>query len=181
MVGRESRRALRGTVATVIAALVLGLAVRGFLVEPLVVEGRSMQNTLQYGERVLASRVSLLLGPLHYGAIVVFTPPPAAGSTALSIQRVIAVGGQTVAMEDGQVYVNGRKMPQPFLRDSQGSTKDHWSMPPFKVPAGDIWVLGDDRAASEDSRLFGFVKLSAVQGVVFWIFWPLSHFGPVKD
>ena len=94
---------------------------------------------------------------------------------------MIALGGQTVSMVEGQVYVDGRRMPQPFLHHGGVSTQDHYTMPKFKVPQGDIFVLGDHRDDSDDSRLFGPVKLSAVQGVAFWAIWPLSQFGPIAQ
>ncbi len=177
MFGGQPRKALRDTLETVIVAVVLALVIRTFVVEPFVVDGYSMQNTLQNHERLLVNKLSMWFSPLHYGEIIVFQPPLAGQGDY--VKRVVATGGQTVSMVNGQVYVNGKKMPQPFLDWHGVSTEDHWNMPPLKVPTGDIFVLGDHRAASEDSRFFGPVKVSAVQGVAFWVIWPLKSFGPV--
>jgi signal peptidase I len=72
-------------------------------------------------------------------------------------------------------------MPQPFLVHNGVSTEDHWNMPATKIPQGDIFVLGDHRAVSRDSRYFGPVKVSAVEGVAFWAIWPFSQFGPLPS
>jgi len=178
MVAR-SQRALRDGIAVVLAAALLAFLVRAFLLEPFVVHGISMQNTLQNHERVLVEKLSPRFIPLHYGEIVVFQPPLAGQGDY--IKRVIATGGQTVSMVEGQVYVDGRKMPQAFLVRGGVTTMDHYTMPAFKVPAGDIFVLGDHRDVSDDSRLFGPVKLAAVQGVAFWAIWPLQNFGPIAQ
>ncbi len=177
MFGREPRKALRDTLETVIVAVVLALVIRSFVVEPYIVDGFSMQNTLQNGERLLVNKLWYRLSPLRYGEIIVFQPP--IPGQPPYVKRVIATGGQTVSMVNGQVYVNGKKMAQPYLTDGGVSTEDHWNMPPLKIPKGDIFVLGDHRAASEDSRYFGPVSIKAVQGVAFWVIWPLNRFGSI--
>ncbi len=178
MVAR-SPRALRDGIAVVLVAALLAFFVRTFLLEPFVVHGISMQNTLQNHERVLVEKISPRFVPLHYGEIVVFQPPLAGRGDY--IKRVIATAGQKVSMVDGQVYVDGRRMPQSFLVRGGVSTMDHYTMPALTVPSGDIFVLGDHRDVSDDSRLFGPVKLSAVQGVAFWAIWPLRDFGPIAQ
>ena len=100
--------------------------------------------------------------PLHYGEIVIFQPP--IPGQPLYVKRVIATGGQTISMVDGQVFVDGKKMPQPYLLRHGVSTEDQWNMPPTKVPKGDIYVLGDHRAVSRDSRYFGPVPAQDVTG-----------------
>lgn len=177
MVGRQPNKALRDTLQTVIVAVVLALAIRTFVVEPFIVKGISMENTLQNNERLLVNKLWFHFSPLHYGEIVIFKPP--IPSTSPFVKRVIATAGQTVSMVNGQVFVNGKAMPQPFLVHGGVSTEDHWNMPPLKVPAGDIFVLGDHRAESEDSRLFGPVSVSAVEGTAFFVIWPLNQFGPI--
>ncbi len=175
--GGQPRKALRDTLQTVIVAVVLALVIRTFVVEPYIVDGYSMQNTLQNHERLLVNKLLFHFSSLHYGEIVVFQPP--IPGQPPYVKRVIATGGQTVSMVNGQVFVNGKAMPQPYLLYHGVSTEDHWNMAPLKVPKGDIFVLGDHRAASEDSRFFGPVSVSAVQGVAFWVIWPLNQFGPI--
>ncbi len=176
---RQPRSALRDVVQTIIVAVALALVLRTWVVETFYVKGFSMENTLQNGERLLVNKLTWHFAPLHYGEIVIFQPPIPGQS--LYVKRVIATGGQTVSMVNGQVFVNGRKMPQPFLVHHGVSTQDHWNMPATKIPKGDIFVLGDHRADSRDSRYFGPVKVSAVDGVAFWAIWPLSEFGPLPS
>ncbi len=179
MLAVRPRRALRDGLEAVVAAVALTFLVRMFLVEPFVVNGVSMQNTLQNQERVVVGKLSPRLLPLHYGQIIVFHPPIAGAGDY--IKRVIALGGQTVSMREGKVFVDGRQMPQPFLIHGGVSTADHYTMPARKVPQGDVFVLGDHRDVSDDSRYFGPVRLSSVQGVAFWVIWPLQDFGPIRQ
>ncbi|MDA8344057.1 MAG: signal peptidase I [Thermaerobacter sp.] len=179
MLGRQRRKALRDAAQTIVVAVVLALVIRTFLVEPFVVDGVSMENTLQNNERLLVNKLWFHFSPLHYGEIVIFQPP--IPGQPLYVKRVIATSGQTISMVNGKVFVNGRAMPQPFLVHHGVSTQDHWNMPPFKVPKGDIFVLGDHRAESRDSRYFGPVSVNAVQGVAFWVIWPIQQFGPVPS
>lgn len=179
MARQGAGKALRETVETIAVAVVLALVIRTWVVEPYVVDGYSMENTLHNQERLLVNKFWWHVSPLRYGDIVVFQPP-IPGQKEDFVKRVIATGGQTISMQDGNVYINGRRMPQPFLRDGGASTKDHWTMAALKVPQGDIFVLGDNRAHSEDSRFFGLVHLSEVRGVAFWAFWPLPDFGAVQ-
>ncbi|EQD50725.1 signal peptidase I, partial [mine drainage metagenome] len=130
-----ARKALRETVETIIVAVVLALVIRTWVVEPFVVEGFSMENTLHNGERLLVNKFWWHVSPLSYGDIIVFLPP-IPGETQDFVKRVIATGGQTVSMQSGQVYVNGHRMPQPYLVHNGVSTKDHWTMAPIRVPKG---------------------------------------------
>jgi signal peptidase I len=175
----RTRGAMREVVGAVAVAAALALVLRSYVVEPFVVNGFSMLNSLHNQERVLVNKFQPRFAPLHYGEVVVFQPPLA--NAGDYIKRVIALGGQKVSMRDGQVYVDGRKMPQPFLHHGKVSTRDSYTMRALTVPRGDIFVLGDHRDDSEDSRYFGPVPLSAVQGVAFWAIWPLSQFGPIAQ
>jgi len=174
------RHAVLEGALTVLAAVALAFLLRTFVVEPFVVNGPSMQNTFFTGDRVLVDRLGFHLAGLKYGEVIVFQPPLTGQGDY--IKRVIATAGQTVMMRNGQVYVDGRRMPQPFLHDGRGSTEGAFTMPnPVTVPKGDVFVLGDHRNDSEDSRFFGPVKLSAVQGTAFWMIWPLDDFGPIRE
>ncbi len=175
---QRQSRAVLDWVLSIGLAVVFALVIRTYMVEPFVVDGISMQNTLQNGERLLVSKM-FNARDLKYGQIVVFSPPIVGAGDY--IKRVIATGGQRVWITNGQVYVDGRKMPQPFLHWRGASdTQDHDTVAPFVVPPGDVYVLGDHRAVSEDSRIFGPVQLSRVHGTAFWVIWPLNLFGPLQ-
>jgi signal peptidase I len=183
-VGREVLETVRAAAVAVLLALVL----RTFVVETFRVDGISMQPTLQNGERLLVDKVTPRLFGVRVGDIVVFHPPlpvsPALvaagvaeaacewtdGGGADFVKRVVAVGPSTVYLQDGQIYVDGRLEPQPYL---PLAWRDDFTSPvPVRVPAGWIYVLGDHRAESEDSRCFGPVPLSAVVGVARLVWWP---------
>jgi len=174
------RKVLRDGLEIVLVAVLAAIVLRSFVVEPFVVNGISMLNSLQNQERVLVEKFAPRFQPLHYGEVVVFQPP-IQGYVGDYIKRVIATAGQTVSMQGGAVYVDGRKMPEPFLVHHGVSTQDNYTMPAFKVPPGDIFVLGDHRDESDDSRIFGPVRVTAVQGVAFWAIWPLQDFGPIAQ
>jgi signal peptidase I len=134
-----------------------------------VIPSRSMDPALRAGERVIADpRVR----PVQ-GSIVVYAAPNASKVLA---GRVVATGGQTVDLQDGRVTIDGRSLDEPY---TQGRTTLQISPTvtfPVKVPAGSLWILGDNREASADSRLFGAVPESSVRGVVTRVYWPLKSF-----
>jgi signal peptidase I len=164
------RRALRETLQTLVVALIIALLIRFFVVEPFIVNGISMEPNFWNGERLLINKFWFHFTGLHDGDIVIFHPP--LPTSADFIKRVIATPGQTVSMRDGQVYINGKLQPEPYLIDHGRDYRDHYTMAPEKIPPGDIFVLGDNRARSEDSRYFGLVPISSVQGVAFLVIWP---------
>jgi len=172
-----SRRVIRETVWTVMIALLLAIIIRHFVIESFVVQGTSMEPTLQNGEHLLVNKFIYHLHPPRIGEIIVFLPPPAAHTTKDYIKRVIAVAGDTVAMRDGQVYVDGQLQHEGYLPDSY---RDHADFPQEIVPRGDIFVLGDHRAVSDDSRIFGFVPIRNIRGQAVFTWWPPQAIGTIR-
>jgi signal peptidase I len=111
---------------------------------------------------------------IHRGDIVVFTKPPREQSDIKDlIKRVIGLPGDTVTGRNGHVYIDGRQLAESYL--PAGTITDNFD--PVKIPPGDIWVMGDNRPASQDSRSFGPIRESSVVGRAFLRIWPLSRFG----
>lgn len=158
-------------------ALAFGLAmlIQAFLVKPYVVPTGSMIPTIQLGDRVLCDRVSYRFHAPRPGEIIVFRNPMA-GSIPL-VKRIIAVGGQTLEIKEGYVYIDGVRQEEPYIAPERRGT--YSSVRPCTVPEGMLWVMGDNRIESGDSRIFGPIPVSDVLGRAFFTYWPPSRIGPL--
>jgi len=165
------RREVIEWVVLVGAALVIAVLIKTFLFQAFFIPSESMVPTLKVGDRVLVNKLAYDYGDVDRGDVVVFEAPPEARSTEIAdlVKRVIGLPGDTVeARDDGAVYVNGKQLDEPYLPPGTTTT----NLPPTKVPAGHIFVMGDNRGASRDSRYFGPVKESSIVGRVFVKIWP---------
>jgi signal peptidase I len=136
------------------------LAARAWLVEPFTVSSDSMEPTIPEGGVVLLYKPAAAAGWIQNGVVIAFTSP-IDGHTA--IKRVIAREGQTVAIRDSELYVDDVAVPEPFIDHSR---VDATYFGPEKVPAGSVFVLGDNRGVSIDSRDYGAVPLTAIHGTL---------------
>lgn len=172
----EEKNEIYDWLQCVVYALVACVLIFTFVARVITVYGRSMQDTFYEGHRVIISR---LAAPYEYGDIVVlqkdsFGPAPI-------IKRVIAVEGQTVDIdfEQGIVYVDHVALAEPYTKEPTYEREDFSG--PITVPEGHVFVMGDNRNHSEDSRRasIGCVSTEDVLGEVFLRIWPISQFGPV--
>lgn len=154
--------------ATAAAALALASVLHAFVFASYSVNGVSMEPTLQNGERILTVKLGLRLFPPQTGQIIVFRSPVI--PTEDWVKRVIAVPGETIQVKDNVVYLDGRRYPEPFLRYRQSE-----NVAPTKIPPGYLWVEGDNRPESNDSRYFGLLPMRDVVARVILIWWPLSR------
>ncbi|MEA3218019.1 MAG: signal peptidase [Acidimicrobiia bacterium] len=158
----SGRRLARGlTTGLACFALLAALAAR-FTVEPILVTSSSMRPTLAAGDRVLVEKVTYRFRAPHRGEVVVITDPH--GGTPL-VKRVVAVGGDRVELNSGVLLVNDRVVPD---RGAQPDAEVAEFFGPLDVPAEHLFVLGDNRAESDDSREFGSVDERRVIGRV-WL------------
>jgi signal peptidase I len=170
----RSSRAFRWIIEVAVivaAAFVLAFLVQQFLVKPYVIPSPSMEPTLMEGDRVLVNRLVYHFHAPHRGDVIVFHPPGRPGSDPF-IKRVVAVGGDTVAVHDGLLYLNGEPQAEPFIME-------HPILNEFAqvaVPEGYVWVMGDNRNDSGDSRVFGPVSVKAIVGEAFAVYWPIRRF-----
>jgi len=155
----------------VVAAFVLALLVQQFIVKPFAIPSPSMENTLREGDRVLVNRLVYHFHPPHRGDVIVFHPPGEVSKDPF-IKRVVAVAGDTIAVHDGQLYLNGVAQDESAYVKSYPIEGDY---PATKIRSGYIWAMGDNRNNSGDSRVFGPVPLSSIVGEAFAIYWPLNH------
>jgi signal peptidase I len=152
-------------------AFIIATAVKTWVLQPFEIPSGSMENTLQVSDRVIVEKVTYRLRDPRAGEIVTFSAPD--GSGREFIKRVIAVGGQTVDVQDGVVSVDGRRLTEPYVNTRY---KDDFSADaPVKVPAGTVYLMGDNRTDSSDSRAYGPQPLTHISGRAFAIYWPLSR------
>lgn len=149
-------------------AIILALVIRVFLVEVYIVDGVSMQPSLQHGERVLVNKLVYRLSEPGFPDVVVFRYPRDRDRDF--IKRVIAGPGQTVETRDNHVYVDGVRLAEQYL-----GVPTHGTFGPVMVPEGTVFAMGDNRNFSLDSRdpAVGFIPLAEIKGKAMLIFWPL--------
>jgi signal peptidase I len=167
--GREKARLVDTAVILVLSfAFVFGV-VRPFVVEPFHIPSKSMALTLQAGDQVLAAKFAYRLGEPGRGDLVVFE-----GGGEIAVKRIVGVGGDRVAIKDGVLFVNGRSRSEPYVNRR---LVDGNYFGPVSVPEGHVFVMGDNRANSRDSRVFGSLSEDDLLGRVFLRFWPLGRLG----
>jgi signal peptidase I len=168
-----SWRAILEIVQALALAVVISVVLNLFVVQVTEVRQRSMEPTLEQNDRVLVSKVDYRLGSPQRGDIIVFNPP-IPDATIPYVKRVIAVGGETVDLRNGNVFVNGQQVD--FLQ-AHGTSQPQAPqiVYPFTVPEGQIFVMGDNRTFSSDSRTFGPVPVGNIIGKVILRFWPFDR------
>lgn len=178
-----------------VVALAIAVVVKAFVIQAFFIPSGSMENTLLVNDRVLVSKFIYRFTQPRRPDVVVFVSPiserlpqPQRGPVATVmnevaqglglrsseqdfIKRVVATQGETVQVKDGILLVNGRAVPEPYLKDSE-------PMPnygPTTVPKDRVFVMGDNRSNSEDSRVFGPIPRSSIVGKAFVLIWPISR------
>ena len=179
--GRRHRRGrmLAETAITILAAVLLAGLARTFVFQTFYIPTTSMVPTLAVGDRILVQKAFFSPGDLREGDIVVFSHPPldhCPGPAGDLVKRVIALPGQTIYSSGNGIYVNGRRLAEPYLPhyDPLGppvATRQH----PYRVPPGELYLLGDNRADSCDSRYWGPIEGSSIAGKVVLVFWHDDH------
>ena len=197
---RKSSGGVVDTIKTVVYAVLIALVVRTVAVEPFNIPSGSMVPTLLIGDYLFVSkfsygysRYSLPLGlPLFSGRIFFHSPErgdvtvfklPTDNSTDY-IKRVIGLPGEVISLQDGSVSINGRLLPEPFLPTDlrtdtyPGPSNNGFALHhAYRIPAGDVFVMGDNRPESCDSRYWGPIRESTIVGEVDLRIWPLSRIG----
>ena len=165
----------------IVAFIIVG-GVYFFLGRPFTVSGASMYPTLHNGDRMVLSKV----GDIHRFDVVILKAPD---ENVEYIKRVIGMPGDTVEMKSGLLYINGKKVDQPFI-NTEALVKQTVFMDDFtlesltgesKVPEGKYFVLGDNRGVSKDSRMIGFIDRSAIEGKAVFTIWPFGRIGGQKN
>jgi len=162
------RKVVQETLETVIIAAAIALMIRFLVVEPFRVDGPSMEPTFYTGDMLIVNKFLYRFTAPKRGEVIVFRYPRQPQKDY--VKRVIAVAGETVEVRMGRVYVNGQLFEEDFTTKPSIS-----SFPRTEVPSGSVFVLGDNRSNSEDSRYFGAVPLSNIKGRAMVVYWPIAR------
>ena len=172
---RSAFTAFRTWLRDILFALVTAVFIVVFVIQPVKVEGTSMQPRLVDQERIFVNRFIYRFADIQRGDVVVFWYPRDPAKSF--IKRVVGVPGDTVEIRRGAVSVNGSEILEPYLKSEY---RDHESYRRTVVPPDHYFVLGDHRNSSNDSRNWGFVPRDLIYGKAIFSYWPVSRIGPVE-
>lgn len=182
MTRRPALGCLLEIVETLVLTLIIFWVIQSFVAQPYRVQQQSMETTLEPDQYVLVDKLTPKFDPYKRGDIVVFNPPTnwVQQGGQPYIKRVIGVGGDTIELKNGAVYLNGTKLIEPYVfRDGDGDpqpTEDLIGAGKWVIPAGELFLMGDHRANSADSREFGPVEIQDVIGRAWLRYWPIQTF-----
>lgn len=178
------RSKTREGVETLVIAMLLAFGIRAEVASAYFIPSESMLPTLQVGDRIFVEKVTQHFGGPGRGDVVVFDPPPRAHAHPGDawIKRVVGLPGETIDIRDGHVYVNGRALTEPYTEEAAQYGEPDWNalgMPGGKVPAGCVFVMGDNRNNSADGHIWGALPIHNIIGRSVFRYWPLDRIGPV--
>lgn len=183
---KKSKNEMLEWLKAIVIAVIIALLIRHFIFNNYVVKGISMMPTFQDGNRLIVNKIDYDFGKPHRFDVVIFH----ATKTEDYIKRVIGLPGDKIAYKNDTLYVNGKPVKESYLRPYKDklakgekltenfTLKDQTGY--SRVPKGKVWVMGDNRQNSVDSRVFGFVSEKEIVGKVALRYWPLSEFGTLK-
>lgn len=174
---------IREWVTVLVVALVIAITVRSLILQQFYISGPSMETTMFQDNRVLVNKLSYRLHDIYRGDVVVFDRVTVDGEVVQHddlIKRVIGLSGETISIKDCQVFIDGKLLPEPYLNDydlAQSSLDDRCRVPLMEetlIPENHLFVMGDNRPQSFDSRMFGSIEQNLVVGRAFVTIWPLA-------
>lgn len=165
-------RALRKCMRTALPSAFFSLLINVFVAQAMVVQGPSMLPNLTCHQRVIVEKITynLIHSPRRGDVVIIYRP----AEKELLVKRVVALPEEMVAVQDGQVFINDQLLNEPWATHKGGM-----DYPPTQVPPMHVFVLGDNREASRDSRFFGPVPMGQVGGRVRFVIWPLDRIGRI--
>jgi signal peptidase I len=186
--GKARRSTLLDYVVIAVVAIALALVIQAFVVKPYRIPSPSMVDTLEIGDRVLVNRVVYHLRDVERRDVIVFRYPQ--NRDVVFIKRVVGLPGDRLQAKDGKLWVNGEPQDEPYVHKTDGvtdatqpmgaisgTTMVHpWSLQEeYTVPEASYFMMGDNRANSDDSRVWGPVPEDDLIGEAFFIYWPLTR------
>lgn len=166
----EIKKLLRSWLPTLLVALVLSLLVRTYIAEARWIPSESMLPTLEVGDQLFIDKAYFKFAGIQRGDILVFEAPAALDKDDDLIKRVIGLPGEELSIKDGIVYINGTPLKEPYIRE-----KPDRDFEPFVIPEDQIFVMGDNRNNSYDSRYWGALPIKNVIGKAIFRHYPLGH------
>ena len=174
--GRQSRGVwyvLRDLAGTILPAIVIALLIHLFLVQATRVFGQSMEPNIHENQRLVVEKLSYRFHGPQLGDVVVLHDPT--DPDELLIKRIVGLPGERITVANGRVYVDGAPLPEPYLDQATDGSTCSWVVPPLNV-----FVMGDNRGASRDSRSFGPVPMDMLLGQAVFRYWPPDQIGFVR-
>ncbi len=180
-ISNGAKKEMREWVESLVIALVLAIIIRAFVVQAFKIPTGSMRPALLEGDRILVNKFIYKFKEPQRGDIIVFRYPQ--DKKKDFIKRLIAKGGERLEIRNGDIYIDGRIVEEPFIvRQIRYYNKSPYGAAgtEIKVPGDSFYVLGDNSASSRDSRYWGFVPRKNIIGKAFFLYWPLRRIRTVK-
>ena len=169
----------------IIICLLLVLLFRANVAEANYIPSQSMEPTLKVSDRIIVDKISLRWHPLERGELVVFHPPLEGREAERWIKRVIGLPGETVEVIRGTIYINGQRLDEPYVENPGSYTKPPVDLaeddPSTPENEAEYYLLGDNRANSRDSHVWGACSLDNIIGRAVFRYWPLGSMGSLQD
>ena len=181
MTKRPALGCLFEIVETLVLTLIIFFVIQTFVAQPYQIRQQSMEQTLEPDQYVLVDKLTPRFDVYKRGDIVVFTPPDGWSQEQPPtpyIKRVIGIGGDEIAIHDGKAFVNDIELVEPYVfKETDGTvqeTEDPLQMETWRVPDGELFLMGDHRKMSADLREFGTVAVDKVIGRAWLRYWPIN-------
>lgn len=165
-------------IKSLVSVVLLAIFIKAFIFDTSIVDGQSMDNTLTHGDRVFVNKIGLFFREPRYDEIIIFHPPVEGERNKLYIKRVIGIPGDLIEIQNGELYRNGSLVEEDYINQKMPIEEPPGS---WTVQMGQLFVMGDnrERGASSDSRIFGPIDQSSVEGVATFIFYPFNDIGRI--
>jgi signal peptidase I len=180
MLGSRVFRLVVELVLIIVVAMIASFLIQAFLVQPFTVPTGSMVHTIEENDRILSEKISNYTGDYTPGNIVTFNDPM--GEDRVLVKRLIAVEGQVIDLRDGHLYVDNALKDEAYTNGEPSyplnPTFNNKAISyPYTIPSGYVWVMGDNRTHSADSRYFGPIAREELLGKAFFCYFPFDRFG----
>ena len=176
-VGYSTKRFLRDIMEVVVPAVILFLIIHTFLLESRFVPSPSMVPTIEVQDWFLSNKTAFWFKEPERFQIIVFKPPARVGSKEDFVKRIIGLPGETIRVSQGVVYINDKPLSEPYISPDRAPVSD---FNPYIIPDGHVFVMGDNRNNSLDSREWGPLPIANIKGAAWWRYWPLNRMGLVR-